>query len=353
MAYDAINNFALSTVATAPSPAASGTSLVVAAGEGSKFPTAPFNAVVWPANSQPTTANAEIVRVTNISTDTFTITRQAEGTSARTIIIGDQIMLPVTKRTLEAIQNYASQDGWIAAQNQAGTAETWTYAAADDPTFTFTISGDFTTKYYAGMRIKLTQSTGGTKYFIVTKVAYSDPNTTVTVYGGTDYNLENEAITSPYWSMMKAPAAFPLDPTKWTVITTDTNSNSQASPTATTWYNPGTTSITVPIGVWRINYQANIATDQAGGTSSDSDVSITLSTANNSESDTDLTAQERFYNDTNQKVLNTTIIREKTLVLTSKTQYYLNVKTTIASANSIKVNGNVSKTIIRAISAYL
>ena len=37
--------------------------------------------------------------------------------------------------------------------------ETWTYASADDPTFTFTIANsDATTKYSAGMKIKLTQN---------------------------------------------------------------------------------------------------------------------------------------------------------------------------------------------------
>src|SRR3990167_8462501 len=101
---DAHKNFAYSTVATAPSPAASGTSLVVAAGDGAKFPTVPFNATVWPVSVQPTTANAEIVRVTTISTDTFTITRTQESTSARTIVVGDQIANTVTAKTLTDVE---------------------------------------------------------------------------------------------------------------------------------------------------------------------------------------------------------------------------------------------------------
>lgn len=97
---DAHKNFAYSTVATAPSPASSGTSLVVAAGDGSKFPTPPFNATVWPASTQPTTSNAEIVRVTAISTDTLTIARTQESSSARTIVAGDQIAHTVTAKTM-------------------------------------------------------------------------------------------------------------------------------------------------------------------------------------------------------------------------------------------------------------
>ena len=39
----ALKNFSYSLVATAPSPATSGTSLVVTAGQGSYFPTTPFD----------------------------------------------------------------------------------------------------------------------------------------------------------------------------------------------------------------------------------------------------------------------------------------------------------------------
>src|SRR3990167_1333705 len=105
---DAHKNFAYSTVLTAPSPADSGTSLVVQSGDGTKFPTVPFNATIWPVSAQPTTANAEIVRVTNIATDTFTITRTQESTSARTVVVGDQIAATITALTLTDVEGVAS-----------------------------------------------------------------------------------------------------------------------------------------------------------------------------------------------------------------------------------------------------
>lgn len=112
-------NFAFSNVATAPSPADSGTSLVVTAGHGTKFPTVPFNATVWPAGVQPLTSNAEIVRVTEISTDTFTITRTQESTSARSIIVGDQIANTITALALtDAEAKYAERATQVVA---AGT----------------------------------------------------------------------------------------------------------------------------------------------------------------------------------------------------------------------------------------
>ena len=82
---------ALSTVATAPSPASSGTSLTVASGQGSRFPTPPFVATIWPTASQPASSNAEIVLVTAVSGDTFTITRAQQGSTARSILVGDQV----------------------------------------------------------------------------------------------------------------------------------------------------------------------------------------------------------------------------------------------------------------------
>lgn len=100
---DSVANFAFSTVATAPSPATTGTSLVVASGDGTLFPAVPFNAVVYPSDADPSTSNAEIVRVTAVSTDTLTITREQESTSARTIVTGDRIHAGVTKAFLESL----------------------------------------------------------------------------------------------------------------------------------------------------------------------------------------------------------------------------------------------------------
>jgi hypothetical protein len=102
---DAKKNFAYSAVATAPSPATTGTSLVVTASDGTKFPAPPFNVTVWPTGQQPTVANAEIVRVTNIATDTLTIVREQEGTTARTIVVGDQIAAAVTLKVLSDLES--------------------------------------------------------------------------------------------------------------------------------------------------------------------------------------------------------------------------------------------------------
>lgn len=104
MSYDFLANLAYSTVATAPSPPASGTSLVVASGEGVRFPdpsvNGEYNIVIWSATALATPTNAEIVRVTAKSADTLTIARTQEGTSTRTVLVGDQIALAPTVANL-------------------------------------------------------------------------------------------------------------------------------------------------------------------------------------------------------------------------------------------------------------
>ncbi len=102
------SNFGFSTVLTAPSPASSGTSVVLAAGTGSRFPDpatyGPYNVVIYPVDALPTPSNAEVVRVTAKSTDTLTITREQESSSARTVLVGDNVAMAVTAKTLQDIE---------------------------------------------------------------------------------------------------------------------------------------------------------------------------------------------------------------------------------------------------------
>ena len=88
-------------------------------------------------------------------------------------------------------------DGWIPAE------ETWTYASAS----TFTISGDKTSKYQTEDKLKLTNSTA--KYFRITAISYSSPNTTVTVDGFGISTLADAAITDPSFSKQDNPQGFP------------------------------------------------------------------------------------------------------------------------------------------------
>jgi hypothetical protein len=88
MALDGVKNF--SKVSTSTGYDASATSIVLASGHGAKLPdpaTANYNLTWWDATTYPSPEddpNVEIVRVTGKSTDTLTVTRAQEGTSAST-----------------------------------------------------------------------------------------------------------------------------------------------------------------------------------------------------------------------------------------------------------------------------
>lgn len=94
-------NFAITTIATAPSPSTTGTTLTVEASAGVIFPIPPFNVTIWPVGEIPLNENAEIVKVTNITGDVFTITRQQEATNARSVQVGDQVAATITAGTVK------------------------------------------------------------------------------------------------------------------------------------------------------------------------------------------------------------------------------------------------------------
>jgi len=101
---------------------------------------------------------------------------------------------------LNAAKAGIPESGWISID---AIEESWTYAS---PT-TLTILGDKTGRYQKGDKIKLNQT--ATKYFYIVGVAYSAPNTTVTITGGSDYSLVNTKIDNPCFSRVENPFGFP------------------------------------------------------------------------------------------------------------------------------------------------
>lgn len=108
--FDGHANLWSATVATPPSPATSGASLVVQAGLGASAPSVSFNALVYPTGATPTTSNSEFVRVTAISTDTFTIVRGQEGSSAQSVTSSFTIAAVISKKTLTDLERFARPD---------------------------------------------------------------------------------------------------------------------------------------------------------------------------------------------------------------------------------------------------
>lgn len=116
---------------------------------------------------------------------------------------------PTTSKWQQLLENIAylkeviESGGWSPFSSNSLYSTAPVYASAT----TFTIAGDWTSVLQKGDKIKLTQTT--VKYFVVKSVSYSAPNTTVTVYGSTDYSVADATIASPYYSKANNPQGFP------------------------------------------------------------------------------------------------------------------------------------------------
>lgn len=248
------------------------------------------------------------------------------------------------------------RDGVNEALNGWQTLTGLTYAGADAPTFTITTATDLTATVGVGMRIKLTQTTGGTKYFIITAITAS----LITVYGGTDYTLNNETITTPYFSNVKAPVGFPLNPNKWTIlIQSGTTYSNQASPTFNIWYGQTNTystagdatgiSITVPIGIWILGFKvaAEILVSASDGTIwSTLSTSLTGATIN----DNLTIASENTVNGVRATVEGQV---EDVVEIATKTNYYHLTKCNGTTIGSLLIRNDYVKGRIYARCAYL
>lgn len=236
---------------------------------------------------------------------------------------------------------WATMGGWTTYSTVTPTSGT-----LDDPSFELVFAGvDLTSVIGLGMRIRITQST--VKYFIVTKIAFST-DTTITVYGGQDYDLVSTgttAISAFAYSPYKAPIGFPLEQSKWYVETINNGNSTQGSPTASQWYNLGSLNIVVPIGAWDAYYFCSGFMDK--NVAGNANASMTLSTANNSESDSEWTTRVQG---TSIDTIVSSMHARKYLEVTSKTTYYLNgMSDTTAASDSL---GN-QRVVIRIVSAYL
>ena len=210
---DALKNFSYSLVATAPSPATSGTSLVVTAGQGSYFPATPFDATIWPSGVQPTNTNAEIVRVTNVSTDTFTITRAQYGTTAQSIAVGYQIAQTVDANLLNQLAplSGATFTGEVVAPDFKASGLTGATAASryvggttnGAPTSGTFAVGDFIVDQTATIWVCTTAGTPGTWWSTISNHAVLRTATAtagkneVTIFSGSTASQTISAVASP------------------------------------------------------------------------------------------------------------------------------------------------------------
>lgn len=133
MSYLSKSNLAYATVAVAPSPALSGTSITVAAGKGSLFPASNFTITVYPPNTPPLASNAEICLCTSRTGDVLTIVRAQEGTTAKSIATGWQLANTATALDFTEIQDSIIQ--FISAGTTKASASEVVFSNSNGVTF--------------------------------------------------------------------------------------------------------------------------------------------------------------------------------------------------------------------------
>lgn len=101
--------------------------------------------------------------------------------------------------------------------------------------YELTVTGDKTAYFKAGQKIKFTQD-ASTKYAVITYVETSGGNTTLTIYGGTDYAISANAITNTRLAKVNRPYDWENDCAKWS-IKYDLNNFTQTNFTSGSWYN--------------------------------------------------------------------------------------------------------------------
>lgn len=246
----------------------------------------------------------------------------------------------------------------IVTQNTSGWIEdaedvTWTYVSANAAGNTFVVStpGDLTSLYYPSLRFRAKQGAGYER-FIIHAVALNAGNTELTLFGGASGDLADVAITNTAFSPVRFPAGFPVGKEEWSVEVTDTGTRVQPTPTIDIWYNPGTTNsqITLSPGIWDVSYDVFAGADLNLLTTN---VFVTLSTANNTESNPRMTSAINVgISSASSLLIEDRLTANDEISLSSETTLYLNAKTGTSGVPNIYFGGATIPTLIRAVSGY-
>ena len=281
--------------------------------------------------------------------DTLTVEQDAINASKINITdIVDNLTSTDTNKPLSANQGKVLSAGWLPLGDV-------TYSSVDDPTGVVTIAEDATSYLSLGMRLKMTNG-GNTIYGIITKIAYSSPNTTITFLHEIDptdslalHLLQNSAITNVYYSTVKAPFGFPMSADKWSVIKTYTSDTLKSSPGAGVWYNLGGVYLDIPIGYWGLEYKVTAQNGSSAATSQNRVISTTLSTTNNGTTNPEYNMQTAVVGN----YIRNTFEKMEKKTFAAKTRVYLNTMSDTATGDNMYNLGAGKPTQIIAVCAYL
>lgn len=163
--------------------------------------------------------------------------------------------------------------------------ESWSYASWNGTTRigVITVPSGATSRYIEGMRVRIEQPTGGTKYGIIVAVA----STTLTVFFPSGTTFNNESVSYPAYSSQKAPLGFDNDPAIWSFTTSQTSFSATVAATGT-YYRLAALDLVLPVGAWDLGF--TVMAGQSNSTAGIQALRCGLSTATNSATDANLIA---------------------------------------------------------------
>jgi hypothetical protein len=180
---------------------------------------------------------------------------------------------------------------------------------------------DLRSTVQVGHRIAFWQLTGGWKYGIIHAITAS----TITVFFGQSYTLNNEAIYISKTSPDYAPMGFDPDPNIWKVEVYDATARQGNSPAKATWYVPSgsTCNITLDPGKYIMGYEATYRTHASAGSTYITS-KTTISTTTNTETDVQFTAGSGSDQPTvGVMTLSSQLERQKVVTVAAQTTYRL------------------------------
>lgn len=219
-----------------------------------------------------------------------------------------------------------------------------TFSSWDASAYTGVVSTniDLTSVLSVGMKVKFTQNSA-IKYAFITAIT----STQLTLFLGTDYSLNNSTISNSYYSMLKAPYGFPMDPDKWTLKYEATAGTPITNPISNQWYNLAT--LNLPIGLWDVTYNAVVSTTANGTAPNRCYITIGQTSASQGSAgcmtgmNTGATNGISLAPATNNKIFN----------LASAGAIYLTFMTNQSATYMVDVYANGTVTTIRAVCGYL
>ena len=150
-------------------------------------------------------------------------------------------------------------------------------------------------------------------------------------------------ISSVEFSTQANPFGWVSDKGRWEVGAVWKTAATQGAPVNGTWYNINSSQIAVPVGKWGVSTQYLIHNSRIG--TATLSVYSTLSTANNTESDNEMSAM--YYSGPSASEIIGPVTRTKNYAFSTVTNLYLNLKTSDTTTN-ISFRGDTAATRITA-----